>query len=268
MKYNRNSDRGLTVVRALLLAAAVLLVAVLGYRQVRRMTEPRIPVWVSSAALVPGQMVTAAAVAVKEMSPPRGAIVNRADIEGRTLLRDKAEGEPFFVEDLAPRPPRPALATTIPEGRLLATLRFTSMDLPAQELLAGDRLDVLLATPDGVHVVAHDAYLLGVLTQRTPPNSGDSGKILGVDISIPGANAPKSEGSALVLGLYPDEVFSLAAAEATGKPLKLVLHADTEVKAGAVLDLRPPPALPSPAAPSAPSVELLMGSGRETVHVR
>jgi len=151
---------------------------------------------------------------------------------------------------------------------LLATLRYGSMDLPAKELMAGDRIDVLLATDDGVHVVAHDAYVMGLLHQRTQ-SKGDSGVILGVDISIPGAPVERSEGSALVLGIYPEEVFSLAAAEATGKQLKLVLHADREVKAGEVIDLRPEPAAPPrPPAPEPPSVEVLMGTKSERVQVR
>ncbi len=268
-KHSRNGtgNRGLTIVRALLLAAAVIVVTVLGYRQVRRMTEKDMPVWVSTGALTPGQAVSATNVALKQMPPPQGAIINRADIEGRTLLKAKTAGQPFYPADLAPKPPTPPLSATIPSGRLLATLRFESLDLPAQQLAAGDRIDVLLASTDGVHVVAHDAYVLGVLSQRAPASgNGDSGKILGVDISVPGAGSSAASGSALVLGLHPEEVFSLAAAEATGKSLKLVLHSEQEVKSGQVLDIRPAPA--PPAAPSEPSVELLSGAKVETVHVR
>jgi Flp pilus assembly protein CpaB len=270
VKYNnRTGDRGLTVVRALLLAAAVVVVVVLGYRQFARMTEKRVPVWVTASQLVKGRPVALDDVKVTQLPPPSGVLVNRADIEGRTLLTDKSPGEPFFPTDLAPRPAKPALAATIPPGRLLATLRFESMDLPAKELAGGDRIDVLLAIPDGVHVVAHDAWVLGILTQKTPPGGGgDSGRILGVDISIPGAHTAKAEGSALVLGLHPEEVFSLAAAEATGKQLKLVLHADREVKANEVIDLRPEPTLPAAPPPELPAVELIHGSKTETVHVR
>lgn len=270
MKYNKNGDRGLTVVRALLLAAAVLVVVVLGYRQVRRLTETHVPVWVTASSLVKGRAVGLGDLKVTEIPPPSGVLVNRADIEGRVLLTDKAAGQPFYPTDLASRPPKPALATTIPEGRLLATLRFESLNLPTQELVTGDRLDVLLAAADGVHVVAHDAYVMGILSQRSAPNgNGDSGKILGVDISVPNAKLDKPEGSALVLGLHPEEVFSLAAAESTGKQLKLVLHADREVKAGEVIDLRPePPLPPPPAPPELPSVEVMMGAKSERVHVR
>lgn len=270
MKYNnRTGDRGLTIVRALLLAAAVIVVVVLGYRQFARFTEKRVPVWVTASPLTKGRVVAGEDLKVTQSPPPSGVLVNRADVEGRTLLTDKPAGQPFYPTDLAPRPPKPALATTIPEGRLLATLRFESMDLPARELLAGDRIDVLLAASDGVHVVAHDAWVLGVLSQKSAAGgNSDSGRILGVDISIPGASASKPEGSALVLGLYPEEVFSLAAAEATGKQLKLALHADREVKAGEVIDLRPDPIPPPPPAPELPTVEVMQGSKTETVHVR
>jgi Flp pilus assembly protein CpaB len=269
MKYARNGNgtRGLTLVRALLLAAAIVIVVVVGYRQIRRLTETRLPVWVSASALTAGEVVAAGTMRMIEMLPPSGAIVNRANIVGRALLADKAEGEPFLASDLAPRPAGPALSTTIPEGRLLATLRFASMDLPAPELRAGDRIDVLLAATDGVHVVAHDAYVLGLLNQRTPPGgNGDSGVILGVDISIPGANGAAKPGSALVLGLHPEEVFSLAAAEATGRSLKLVLHASREVETGELIDLRPGPVPLDP--PELPTVELMLGSRSEMVSVR
>lgn len=240
----------------------------LGYRQFARFTEKRVPVWVTASPLVRGRVVATEDVRVTQAPPPSGVLVNRADIEGRTLLTDKPAGQPFYPTDLAPRPPKPALATTIPEGRLLATLRFESMDLPAKELVAGDRIDVLLASTDGVHVVAHDAWVLGTLTQRKASGAADSGRILGVDISIPGAKIDAPANSALVLGLYPEDTFSLAAAEATGKELKLVLHADREVKAGEVIDLRPEPVPPRPPVPELPTVEVMSGSKTETVHVR
>jgi hypothetical protein len=142
------------------------------------------------------------------------------------------------------------------------------MDLPTQDLLAGDRLDILLAQPDGVHVLAHDAFVLGLLSQK--PSAGstpDSGRVLGVDISIPGSGSAPAPGAALVLGIYPEDAFSLAAGEATGKKLKLVLHSDSEVKAGEVLDLRPePPPLP-PAPRQAPTVEVIQGGKRERIPV-
>jgi len=225
-------------------------------------------VWVASSPLVKGRMVATEDVKVTQVPPPEGVLVNRADIEGRTLLVDKPAGTPFYAKDLAPRPARPMLATTIPEGRLLATLRFDNMDLPAKELAEGDRLDVLLASTDGVHVVAHDAMMLGVLNRKASPAQGDSGRVMGVDISIPGSAPQQPGGSALVLGLYPEEVFSLAAAESTGKPLKLVLHADREVKAGEVIDLRPEPAPKPLPPPELPTVEVMLGSKTETVHVR
>jgi Flp pilus assembly protein CpaB len=263
---NSKPDKGLTIVRGLLLAAAVVVVAVLGYRQVQRLTVKRVPVWVSVGRLAKGRPLTMADLKATEMPPPSGAIVNRADIEGRTLLVDKAAGQPFYLSDLAPRPAKPPLATTIPDGRLLATVRIESMDLPATELMAGDRLDLLLAQPDGVRVVAHDVYVLGLLNTRPPAAaSADSGRILGVDISVPGANAAPAAGSALVLGIYPEDAFSLAAGEATGKKMKIVLHSAAEVKSGEVLDLRPEP--PPPAPHESPSVEVLRGAKSERIHV-
>lgn len=265
------ADRGLTVTRALLLVAAVGLIGVLAYRQVGRLLggPAHVAVWVTATDLDAGKIVTGPSLKMARMAPPRGALVNRSDIEGRTLIRAKAKDEPFYVADLEPRPPAPSLSGTVPAGRLLATIRVDALDLPVSELRAGDRLDLMQAEPDGVRLVAHDAYVMGVMETTAPqaPRTG-SGMIMGVDISVPSSRNSTPRGSSLVLALHPRDVFPLAAAEGSGRPMKIVVHAEREIRSGKLLSVLPPAAPRRPAKPAAAretSVELLVGSKRQTL---
>jgi Flp pilus assembly protein CpaB len=258
-------DRGLTVARVLLLVAAVGLAGFLVYRQIDRMSGSKVPVWVTTADLRAGQAVTADALQLIQAAPPAGAIVNRTDIVGRTLAQPKLKGQAFYVRDFpVPQVPE-SLASTIPAGRVLGTLRIESMDMPGPQLREGDRLDIVQAGPGGASLVAHDAYVLGMLTPAAArTTAGDSGKVMGVDISIPNLDAPRMAGAALVLGLRPADVFPLARGEASGQKLKLVLHSNSEVEAGKLLDLRPPTA---PRGRPQPVIEVHRGANTERVSV-
>ena len=253
-------ERGQTVVRAVLLVAAVGLIGVLLYRQVSRMGGSRVAVWVSATDLRAGQNVSAGLMKQVQMLPPKGALVEHAAIEGRVLNVAKEAGQPFYVNDLAPRPVPPPLATTVPSGRLLATVKVAVLDLPTKELRTADRLDIIQAGPDGVRMIAHDAYMMGNLTTRPP--AGESNRIMGVDIAPPKADKPSAGAEALVLALFPKDVFPLAEAEASGGKLKIVLHSDAEVKANSLLDPTPKKV----AGRSLPAVEILKGTKREKVY--
>jgi Flp pilus assembly protein CpaB len=257
------TERGQTVVRAVLLVAAVALIGVLLYRQVSRLGGNRVPVWVAAVDLRPGQMVTPGLMKLTQAPPPKGALVEQLGIVGRQLKVAKVAGQPFYNADLEPRPVPPALASTIPVGRLMATVKVAALDLPTQELRQGDRLDIIQAGPDGVTMVAHDAFMMGNLSSQ--PKARDGSRVMGVDISPP-TDAPASPAEALVLGVFPEDVFPLAAAEASGHKLKIVLHSDTEVKSGVLLTPDPP----RPAAPGEglPAVEIITGKTKETIYVR
>ena len=259
-------ERGQTVVRAALLVAAVGLVGVLLYRQGTRMYSVKRLVWVAAGDMKAGQMVTAGSLRpTQESNPPKGAVVDRSNIEGRPLLQAKAAGQPFYPNDLAPKPVLPALATTLPTGRLLATLRLDNMDLPAQELRAGDRLDIVAADQkNGAVLIAHDAQVLGAIIPPPQASTGDSGRVMGIDISIPGAakdSAPASR-AALILALRPVDVLPVSSAEVAGTRVKIILHSEAEVASGKMLNVVPPPAKSAPI----PSVEILKGSKREKVY--
>jgi Flp pilus assembly protein CpaB len=250
------------------MVGVVAVIGVLAYRQIIRFTQTRVPVWVSAGALRAGHVVGRADLRQMEMTTvPARTLASRTDIEGRKLLANKLSGEPFVASDLAPRPTPTPLAETIPPGRLLATVAINAMDMPAAQLAAGDRVDIVLATPEGVHMVVKDAHVMGTLTRPQARPAGDSGEILGVDISIPTAGSAAPAGMSLVLAVYPLDVYPLAAAEASGRKMKVVLQPAAAVRAGQLLDIRPPmppprrvaPA-PKPSRPPEPArVELIVG---------
>lgn len=256
-------ERGQTVVRAVLLVAAVALIGVLLYRQVSRLGGNRVPVWVAATDLRPGQMVTPGLMKLIQAPPPKGALVEQQGIAGRQLKVAKPAGQPFYNADLEPRPVPPPLASTIPVGRLMATVKVSALDLPTQELRAGDRLDIIQAGPGGVVMVAHDAYMMGNLSTQSAAR--EANKIMGVDLAPPSAG-PAAAAEALVLGVFPEDVFPLAAAEASGHKLKIVLHSDTEVKSGVLLT--PDPPRPAPPGEGLPAVEIITGKTKETIYVR
>lgn len=255
-------ERGQTVVRAVLLVAAVLVIGVLLYRQLSRFTSERVPVWVTAADLKAGQVVTSGLMRRVEMAPPKGAFVDPNAVQGRTLKAAKLAGQPFYPADLEPRPVPPALATTIPAGRLLATVKVASMDMPTDSLRNGDRLDIIQAGPKGTLMVAHDAYMMGNL--RATPAKSEGNRLLGVDLTPPDQTKQTGAAEALVLAVFPEDVFPLATAEASGSKMKIVLHSDIEVKSGILLT--PDPPKPEPPGEGLPAVEVIRGKTKETVY--
>ena len=144
------------------------------------------------------------------------------------------------------------------------------MDLPSWDLQNGDRIDILQATREGVRIVAHDAYMMGTMKSKAQPSQGDSGRVLGVDISVPGGGPASGGDPALVLAVRPEDVFGLTAAEASAPKMKLVLHSAAEVQANAIIDLRPRAVPPPPRPRPQPSetVQLYVGARSERLSFR
>jgi len=248
------------VVRAILLVAAVGLIGVLLYRQISRLAGDRVSVWVSATELRVGQPVTAGVLRQVQLPRPKGAIADRASILGRVLTVAKGPDQPFYPADLAPLAVPAALATTIPPGRLLATVKLSALDLPSQELRNADRLDIIQAGSGGVSMIAHDVYMMGHLSSAAGASKKNS--LLGIDLTPPDLDAQPTGAEALVLALLPKDVFPLAAAEASGQRLKIVLHSDADVKAGRLLNAAP--AVRSGA--SLPAIEIISGTKRQRVY--
>jgi len=213
-----------------LLALALLLVGVLGFRQVQRLMNQR-EVWVASSDLPAGSTVgpqNLKRVKLAESALPKGTLADANAIAGRELSRAKQAGEPFVGGDFQGQERAVAVAEMVPEGRVLTTIRVNRQLVPYQNLKGGDRLDIV----SNGRVIAHDAYLVGQLVSKPPaPPTGRSSLI-----PAPLMQNPTTPTIGLILAVYPEYALPLSRATAGGA-LQVVLHGKTEVASGQLITL-------------------------------
>lgn len=219
-----------------LLALALILVGVLGFRQVQRLMSPKKDVWVASSDLPAGTTLgpqNLKRVQLAENALPKGALADANAIAGRELAKPKQANEPFVGSDFSGQDKIAAVAEMVPEGRVLATIRVNRGLVPYQNLKNGDRVDLLSVSDGTARVVAHDAYLVGQLIPRpAPPPSGRAAMIP----PPPTQNAtPPTIG--LILALHPEDALPLAQATAGRGQVQVVLHGKTEVASGTLIEL-------------------------------
>ena len=261
LKLNGNGNgQSRPYLRIALLAVAVLLVGWLVYRQIDRLMGERRTVWVAASDLGEGEVVARDDLEEKRVAEsrvPRGAIANAAAAVGRALSRQKPAGATLVAADFAPTNGDPrSIAGMVPAGRVLMTLRVSDRALPFPELRRGDRLDLLAVGGGGRGgSVASDVYFLGWI--RPAGDDGDEEKdtIFGIDLTPPG-RTPVESTISLLLAVRPEDVFRLARVEALRAPVSVVLHGQTEVDDGRLLELAPPGGV---------KVELIAGARRESV---
>lgn len=229
-----------------LLGLALLLVAVLGFRQVQRWMTPQQEVWVASIDLPVGAVVEGASVRkakLAESSLPKGALLDARAIAGRVLARPKQEGQPFTKDDFQTTAAEAtAIAELVPEGRVLATIRVPMTLVPYKNLKHGDRLDVVQIDKNGANgtiarVVAADAFLVATMyaptaAQRAPARSGLAALI---PPPLNRSRGPSTVG--LVLALHPEHALPLAQATSGREQVQVVVHGQAEVASGQLLEL-------------------------------
>jgi len=239
-----------------LLALALLLVAVLGFRQVKRWVTPSREVWVASSGLPAGATVGAENLKrtrVAESALPKGTLLDARAIAGRELQRPKEEGEPFVRDDFAAAAEAQAVAISemVPEGRVLTTIRVPMGLVPYKNLKVGDRVDLVAAGGGGfARVVAHDAYVVGTMYNRSQPQAP---KQTGLASLIPPSNQRRSGSGTvgLLLALTPEDALPLAQATAGRARVQVVLHGRAEVASGDLIEL-----------PEHQSVEYIAGASK------
>lgn len=227
-----------------LLALALLLVAVLGFRQIRKWVTPSQDVIVASSNLPAGATIGADNVTKKsiaESSIPSGAVLDARAIAGRELTRAKQEGEPFTRDDFteAGEAQAMAVAEMVPEGRVLTTIRVPSGLVPYKNIKSGDRVDVVSISgrrgSGFARVVAHDAYVVGTMYTKTRPTPQRTG----LAALVPPSNSRKAVNATvgLLLALDPEDALPLAQATAGRDAIQVVLHGQAEVARGELLEL-------------------------------
>jgi Flp pilus assembly protein CpaB len=228
-----------------LLAVAIILVAVLGFRQIQRLVTPQREVWVASSSLPAGTLLgpqNLRKVKVAASSLPKGVVADARALAGREIARPKAEGEPFQAGDFAAAQEQlPAASEQVPEGRVLTTVRIPKAYVPYKNLKNGDRIDLIAVArgrgSDGfARVVARDAYLVGFIqtVEARQPQAQNSLAQLVASSS----QRPKTDSTiGLILALHPEDAVPLTQSQGHRDALQVVLHGQTEVASGQLLEL-------------------------------
>jgi Flp pilus assembly protein CpaB len=239
-----------------LLALALLLVAVLGFRQVQRLLTPTKEVWVASSSLPAGTTIgpeNLKKMKLAESALPKGALLDARSIAGRELARAKDPGAPFVRDDFqTSEAEASAAAEMIPEGRVMATVRIPRELVPYQNLKNGDRVDLVVSgTGFGfARVVAHDAFLIGMIKQKTDaPAPTPTGRAALIPPPLQQTRVSPTVG--MVVAVHPEDALPLAQAIGGGGRLQVVLHSKAEVASGQLLEL-----------PGYSPVELIAGAKR------
>lgn len=218
-----------------LLAVALLLVGVLGFRQVQRLMNQR-EVWVASSDLPAGSTIgpqNLKRIKLSENALPKGTLADANAIAGRELSRPKQAGEPFVGGDFQGQERIAAVAEMVPEGRVLTTIRVNRGLVPYRNLKSGDRLDIV-SVGGTARVVAHDAYLVGQLVASKPP-APPTGRAAMIPPAPQQNVTPPTIG--LILALHPEDALPLAQATAGKGQVQVVLHGKTEVASGELIEL-------------------------------
>lgn len=269
--------------RAAILAVAVALVGFLIYRQVDRWRGEVVTVWVAASNLEAGTVIAAeglSPIQVRENQVPDGTILERRSIQGWQLRQRKQQGVAFFNGDLVrpPRDPGPGLAEMVPAGRVLMTLELPGLPVLelAESLRLGDRFDIFTfgqtqSGPAGPIVVARNVVFLGWIQPRGPEGDGESGEAAAgtggmfsnfLDAAGDAAGGGGGGGggpSPFLLGVRPEDVNRMVWTQSTRGPLSLVIHGQTEVKSGELLNLPEPRPF---------EVELITGARRQKLPIR
>jgi len=256
--------------RIAVLAVALILVAVLLFRQVQRFRGD-FEVWVAASDLAPGTEVgktNLKAIRVRESEVPGTVLREKSAVLGKRLARGKRAGTPFFRADFAPPDQGPGLAGILPEGRVLVFLPLASLPLAelVEQLRFGDRFDVVAFGPlrsggQGAVPLVHDAFFVGWVAERpaaegAKKSEGLGGQIADALASSSGQGGTNAAKSPLLLAVHPWEAMPLSEAQASGAPLSLVLHGRSEVEKGNVLTLP---------MPRFGEVEVITGGKREKI---
>ena len=267
MQYARGRG-GISIPYVLTVAVALLAVVILGMRQLSRASAR---VVVARAPIAAGERIDASKLVLASVARnaiPAGALLDPAALLGRVSQRPVGKGAPITAADVTAPPPAKWLADAPPPGRVIVTLALPGTLMPLQQLRLGDQLDVMAVSPPPnakARLVGRDVYFLGSMMPRTQPEQR-SGTLAGI---VSAANPRRARsGVGLVLAVRPEDVASLARAEASGDRITFALHGSQEIRSGKLLDVAPRSAPHAAAAKKAPEVELITGRRREKVAVQ
>ncbi len=255
MKHKRMSGSASALVAVFVITG--ILVLVLGARQVYRLTTTN--TWVASSDLEAGHVITPESIK-RARSGDDGGIDDPRALLGKQLQVDKEKGDVFRSADLTTAP-KSWLAAKVPEGRVLYTLAPKKTAIPHNQIRYGDRLDILVRGSRGVRTVARDVLLMGALNENNRAAAAPKGRGMLTALAAQGSkkSGEENQGPPLVLAVLPDHIYPLAGI-GPNEEVTIVLHGETEVTEGKLLNISP--------APTHRQVEVVSGLERSQAVVR
>lgn len=234
--------------------ASSVLASVLGLRQVERLnTEPG---WVANMDIPAGQFITSAFLREARVKDDNNIITEPKLLIGKQLRVAKKSGDAFSLDDLSTSKSK-TLAQVVPSGRVLYTLKPDPNSIPVEQLRGGDHLDVLVRNRHGVHKVATNVRLIGVMRPGHNNKSADGAMSL-----LPQKKSATAGGqnvSSLVIAVRPHEVYPLASI-GSGDRVSLVLHGAKDLARGTPLSVKPKA--------THREIEMVQGLSRSKVQLR
>ncbi|MDO6835927.1 hypothetical protein Q4596_09875 [Pseudoalteromonas carrageenovora] len=221
------SNKGATTAALTLLITSGMLASALGIRQVN--DENHVTAWVVNKNMSAGQTITVHDVAQKEIDPSNYAnmalsIQNPRALIGKKLATNKMIEQPLFDTDFV-RAKSQNLSEAIPAGRVLYTLKLTTLDIPLSRVHKGDRLDIVAKTNRLVRTVARDVQLIGV-SKGPKTQAANSGVMDNL-----AKETTNSAGVSLVLAVLPKDVYSLAGIDNADK-VSIIVHSAYDIEQG------------------------------------
>ena len=218
MKSKNNKEA--TTAALTLLITSGMLASALGIRQVNE--QDLVTAWVVNKNMSAGQVVSVQDIAQKDVNPSNYAnmalsIQNPRAFIGKQLATNKMGEQSLFETDFM-QVKSQNLSEAIPAGRVLYTLKLTTLDIPLSRVHKGDRLDIVAKTNRLVRTVARDVQLIGI--SKGP---GSKAQKNGVMDSLAKKEPATSAGVSLVLAVLPKDVYSLAA---------IIVHSAYDIEQG------------------------------------
>ncbi len=226
MKSKNNKEA--TTAALTLLITSGMLASALGIRQVNE--QDLVTAWVVNKNMSAGQVVSVQDIAQKDVNPSNYAnmalsIQNPRAFIGKQLATNKMGEQSLFETDFM-QVKSQNLSEAIPAGRVLYTLKLTTLDIPLSRVHKGDRLDIVAKTNRLVRTVARDVQLIGI--SKGP---GSKSQKNGVMDSLAKKEPATSAGVSLVLAVLPKDVYSLAAIDTQDK-VSIIVHSAYDIEQG------------------------------------
>ncbi|WP_338364460.1 hypothetical protein [uncultured Pseudoalteromonas sp.] len=222
------NNKGATTAALTLLITSGMLASALGIRQAN--DQDLITAWVVNKNMSAGQVISVHDIAQKEIDPSNYSnmalsIQNPRAFIGKQLATNKIDKQPLFETDFI-QVKSQNLSEAIPAGRVLYTLKLTTLDIPLSRVHKGDRLDIVAKTNRLVRTVARDVQLIGI--SKGPKTQAQKS---GVMDSLGKKETTSSAGVSLVLAVLPKDVYSLAAIDSQDK-VSIIVHSAYDIEQG------------------------------------